>query len=184
MYTYTCLCTSHHVSKLPGQFYVPVYPTWGILFIWTKKDLTKPSAGLMLHKWTTSRWADWETTGSEDKEMTWSQTPDSVLHWEDRHAPQTFSLHRRGASSYCEVNQLCQSNSLVQLQPTTWRGCSQTRITKAAVKWALWIWGSDRYRETVWGLCHHSNACASSGPPKWIQLIKFKISKVDPTHHM
>lgn len=35
----------------------------------------------MLASCTTSRCAAWDTIGSEDKEMIWSQTPDRVLHW-------------------------------------------------------------------------------------------------------
>lgn len=35
----------------------------------------------MLASCTTSRCAAWETIGSEDREMMWSHTSDSVLHW-------------------------------------------------------------------------------------------------------
>lgn len=42
--------------------------------------LTSPSLGLMFVSWITSRWADWETRGSEESEMMWSQTPERVLH--------------------------------------------------------------------------------------------------------
>lgn len=35
----------------------------------------------MLASCTTSRCAAWDTMGSDDREMMWSQTPDKVLHW-------------------------------------------------------------------------------------------------------
>jgi len=43
--------------------------------------LTSPSLGMMLVRWTTSRWADWETRESDDSEMMWSHIPAKVLHW-------------------------------------------------------------------------------------------------------
>lgn len=43
--------------------------------------LTSPSLGMMLVRWTTSRWADWETRESDDREMMWSHIPAKVLHW-------------------------------------------------------------------------------------------------------
>lgn len=46
--------------------------------------LTSPSLGLMFVSWITSRWADWETRGSEESEMMWSQTPERVLHYEEK----------------------------------------------------------------------------------------------------
>lgn len=45
--------------------------------------LTRPSLGMMLVRWTTSRWADCETRESDDREMMWSQIPAKVLHWEE-----------------------------------------------------------------------------------------------------
>lgn len=45
------------------------------------EGLTSPSVDLMLASCTTSRCAAWETIGSEDREMMWSHTSDSVLHW-------------------------------------------------------------------------------------------------------
>lgn len=35
----------------------------------------------MLASCTTSKCAAWDTIGSDDSEMMWSQTPDKVLHW-------------------------------------------------------------------------------------------------------
>lgn len=43
--------------------------------------LTSPSLGMMLVRWTTSRWADCETRESDDREMMWSHIPAKVLHW-------------------------------------------------------------------------------------------------------
>lgn len=43
--------------------------------------LTSPSVDLMLASCTTSKCAAWDTMGSDDSEMMWSQTPDKVLHW-------------------------------------------------------------------------------------------------------
>lgn len=34
----------------------------------------------MLVRWTTSRWADWETRESDDREIMWSHIPAKVLH--------------------------------------------------------------------------------------------------------
>lgn len=42
---------------------------------------TRPSLGKMLVRWTTSRWADWDTKESDDREMMWSHIPAKVLHW-------------------------------------------------------------------------------------------------------
>lgn len=43
-------------------------------------EITKPSEGLMLVRWTSSRWADWETSGSDDTHTMCSHTSDRVLH--------------------------------------------------------------------------------------------------------
>lgn len=50
--------------------------------------LTSPSLGMMLVRWTTSRWADWETRESDDREMMWSQIPAKVLHCRQRQKKQ------------------------------------------------------------------------------------------------
>lgn len=47
------------------------------IFKWV---LTSPSLGGMLVRWTTSRWADWETRESDDREIMWSHIPAKVLH--------------------------------------------------------------------------------------------------------
>lgn len=44
-------------------------------------DLTRPSEGLTLVRWTSSRWADWETSGSDDTHTMCSHTSDRVLHY-------------------------------------------------------------------------------------------------------
>lgn len=54
------------------------------LSVWVcmhKCVFTRPSLGMMLVRWTTSRWADWETKESDDREIMWSHIPAKVLHW-------------------------------------------------------------------------------------------------------
>lgn len=43
--------------------------------------ITRPSEGLMLVRWTSSRWADCETSGSDDTHTMCSHTSDRVLHY-------------------------------------------------------------------------------------------------------
>lgn len=45
-----------------------------------RREITRPSEGLMLVRWTSSRWADWETSGSDDTHTICSHTSDRVLH--------------------------------------------------------------------------------------------------------
>lgn len=46
--------------------------------------ITRPSEVLTLVRWTSSRWADWDTSGSEDTHTMCSHTSDSVLHYQRR----------------------------------------------------------------------------------------------------
>lgn len=47
----------------------------------------------MLVRWTTSRWADWETRESDDREIMWSHIPAKVLHCGGH---QRWGKHRKG----------------------------------------------------------------------------------------
>lgn len=74
---YYCCCCYNIITK-------PLETNWET---WLKKmyvilqALTSPSVDFMLASCTTSRCAAWDTMGSDDREMMWSQTPDKVLHW-------------------------------------------------------------------------------------------------------
>lgn len=62
--------------------------------------LTSPSLGMMLVRWTTSRWADWETRESDDREMMWSHIPAKVLHWKRTSEVKAAEKRRNGGSEW------------------------------------------------------------------------------------
>lgn len=62
---------------LPTSFAV----CWWMTALKNMVSLTSPSLGLIFASWITSRWADCETRGSDDRDMMWSHTPERVLHW-------------------------------------------------------------------------------------------------------
>lgn len=70
-----------HVPLKPHQKQVnTTWDTWKH----THTQITRPSEGLMLVRWTSSRWADWDTSGSDDTQTMCSHTSDRVLHYRGR----------------------------------------------------------------------------------------------------
>lgn len=89
----------------------------------------------MLSRCTTSRWAAWDTIGSEDSMMMWSHTPDSVLHCKKREKWVVVGLRERKRKK----RRVCAALQDNQTAPGKSQSVSVHSLHKVLRKHLIWI---------------------------------------------
>ncbi len=126
---------------------------------------TSPSVDLMLSSCTTSRWAAWDTMGSEEREMMWSHTPDSVLHWGQREKEKWEKFqnctyldqerHRKGFLAEA-ADGLQYADDFVACSPCRFINtiCTETECCQDAPYYNIIMWpGWSHKHNSLWSCC-------------------------------